>query len=73
MKLTIDQLIEKLQALKLEPGLSGDTPVTVQGSIHWVRDVRFIKTESISTTDFKRNKDDYGIVASRGVKVVSIC
>ena len=73
MKLTINQLIEKLEALKLEPGLSGDTPVTKKNGGYWVYDVRNIKTERISATAFKRNKDAYDIVASRGVKVVVIC
>jgi len=72
MKITIDQLIKKLEELKSSPGCSGDTPVFLKKSPYWAHDLHDIKTRSISKNDFERGKGSYDFVSNRGVKVVII-
>lgn len=73
MKLTIDELIQKLEQLKLEKECSGATPVFLKTSTYWVHDLHDVKTMNISKTDFERGKGQYDIVSNRGIKVVIVC
>lgn len=74
--LTLAQTIEQLLALK-EVGMPGDTPVAVPSSGRngevWQMKVSQVATVAVDKTEFKRGLSILKCVASRGVKVVSIC
>ena len=73
MKLTINQLIEKLEELKTTDGYSGDTPVFLETSHYWASDLFEVRKVNISKKDFENNKGRYSVVSNRGVKAVIIC